>query len=246
MGDPKNPKKNMPPIAKLTSDPPESKPKQPVLFDASKSLDQDKKPCVKFVWNFGDGSPTKTTTEPTVKHPYAKPGAYPVTVQVTDKLGQTADASLQQRVADPAIFDNDPSKGPKGPKKKKYGGPKGKGADNPNDPDGTFGAKDSNSNYPFDDPDPNSEYKHQQDDPAMPPDDIGDEFRNVVHDAISNAIMDPNFNNQKVANKTVDVMKELDPSFVNKLDPEAKKRYHKWNMKPIAPKKTKSIAQTTI
>merc|ERR1712228_736213 len=123
--DPKNSKKNLPPIAKLTSDPPESRPNQSVTFDASKSLDQDKKPCVAFLWNFGDNSPQQTTKEPFVKHSYAKPGAYPVTVQVTDKLGQTADASLQQRVSDPALFDNDPSKGPKGPKKENMAVQKG-------------------------------------------------------------------------------------------------------------------------
>eukprot|EP01083_Nonionella_stella_P207529 753810_1 len=32
---------------------------------------------------------------PITKHPYAKPGVYPVTVQVTDNYAQTADASLQ-------------------------------------------------------------------------------------------------------------------------------------------------------
>ena len=103
--DPKNPKKKMPPVAKVTSDPPDARPKQPVTFDASKSHDMDKKPCVKFVWDFGDGSPKKTTKTPVTKHPYAKPGVYPVTVQVTDKYNQTADAFLNQRVSDPGVSD---------------------------------------------------------------------------------------------------------------------------------------------
>ena len=55
--DPKNPKKILPPVAKLTSNPPDARPKQPVTFDASKSHDGEKKPCVKFEWDFGDGSP---------------------------------------------------------------------------------------------------------------------------------------------------------------------------------------------
>merc|ERR1712228_660349 len=239
--DPKNSKKNLPPIAKLTSDPPESRPNQSVTFDASKSLDQDKKPCVAFLWNFGDNSPQQTTKEPFVKHSYAKPGAYPVTVQVTDKLGQTADASLQQRVSDPALFDNDPSKGPKGSKKRKYGGPKGNGADNPNDPSNVFGTKDSNKNYAFDDPEPSSKRQPEsKEEDDMPSNEIGDEFRNVVHDAISKAIMDPNIENKKAGTKTADVMNKIDPMFKNGLDPEAKKRYE-WSIKPFVPKKHKEL-----
>ena len=70
----------------------------------------------------------------------------------------------------------------------------------------------------------------------MPPDEIGDEFRNVVHDAVSKAIMDPNKDNQQAATKTAKVMTKLDPSFMNKLDPEAKRRYE-FGLKPIGPYK---------
>ena len=61
---------------------------QPVDFDASKSHDGDKKPCVKFTWDFGDDSPKKTTKGPKTKHPYKHPGVYPVTVVVEDKLDE--------------------------------------------------------------------------------------------------------------------------------------------------------------
>ena len=147
--DPKNPKKKQPPVAKVSSNPPDARPKQPVTFDASKSHDMDKKPCIKFVWDFGDGSPKKTTTTPVTKHPYAKPGAYPVTVQVTDKYNQTADAGLTQRVTDPSVSDDDPSRGPRAPKKNPYGGKKGKGTKSPSSPAGNFGTSGRNKKQVF-------------------------------------------------------------------------------------------------
>ena len=77
----------------------------------------------------------------------------------------------------------------------------------------------------------------QKDNPSdMPPDEIGDEFRNVVHDAISKALMDPNRNNQTSAVKTTKVMKKLDPAFMNRIDPEAKRRFE-FGLKPIGPHK---------
>jgi len=230
--DPKNPKKKGPPTAHVTSDPPESRPKQPVTFDASKSHDFENKPCVKFVWDFGDGSPQKTTKEPTTKHPYQKPGVYPVTVEVTDKYGQTANARLQQRCIDPAVYDNDPSRGPKGPKKKNYGGKKPKTSKNPNDPKSRFSSKGQN--------DPYDVYGNESKEPDMPQDAIGDEFRNVVHDAVSKAIMDPNPQNKKAGTKTAAVLSKLDPSFLNKMDPEAKRRYQ-FGLKPFKPKIPKEL-----
>ena len=74
----------------------------------------------------------------------------------------------------------------------------------------------------------------------MEPNEIGDEFRNVVHDAISKAIMDPNMDNKKSGNKTAAVMNKIDPSFTKGLDPEAKKRYE-WSIKPLVPKKPKNL-----
>ena len=85
------------PAAKVTSNPTIAKIKEPVNFDASKSHDCDNEPCKTFKWDFGDGSPAVITKEPYTKHPYEHPGTYPVTVEVTDKYGKTANASLQQK-----------------------------------------------------------------------------------------------------------------------------------------------------
>lgn len=95
--DPRNPTKPGPPHAELASNPKETKPKEPVQFDASKSCDYEKKPCKKFLWDYGDNTPPQTTTSPYTTHKYASEGTYPVTVTVTDKHNQTAQASVTQR-----------------------------------------------------------------------------------------------------------------------------------------------------
>jgi len=226
--DPKNPKKKMPPVAKVESDPPDARPQQPVTFDASKSHDMDKKPCVKFVWDFGDGSPKQTTKDPIVKHPYKKPGVYPVTVEVTDKNNLSSEAFLNQRVSDPAVSDTDPSKGPRAPNKKTYGGKKGKGGTSTDPVGNTFGAQGSNNKPGF---------EEEKQPSGMDPEEIGDEFRNITHDAISNAILDPNPKNNRDGKKLADVMRQLNPAFPEELDPEAKRQYGKWNKKPMKPTK---------
>merc|ERR1712154_323567 len=73
------------PYAAVSSPPPDANPKEPVLFDASKSHDMDGDPCKTFKWDFGDGSPPVTTTTPITNHVYDKPGTYPVKCTVTDK-----------------------------------------------------------------------------------------------------------------------------------------------------------------
>eukprot|EP01083_Nonionella_stella_P001036 3001_1 len=233
--DPSDPKKILPPTAHVISDPPDSRPKQPVTFDASKSQDMHGDPCKKFVWDFGDGSPKKTTNGPITKHPYAKPGVYPVTVQVTDKYAQTADASLQQRCSDPTRYDDDPSGGPRAPKKKNYGGKRGQQPQRSTDPVGKFGTSGKNQK-----PASFHNVPPEHKEPDMPQDEIGDEFRNVVHDAISKAILDPNPQNKKAATKTAAVFSKLDPHFMDKCDPEAKKRYE-WGLKPYRPKNPRPL-----
>eukprot|EP01084_Bolivina_argentea_P151403 264256_1 len=96
--DPKNP---LPPYAQINSNPPTSKISEPVTFDASKSHDEDNKPCTNYVFDFGDGSPVVHTPKPIVKHQYQKQGTYPVKCTVTDKNGLTGTAGLTQRVVDP-------------------------------------------------------------------------------------------------------------------------------------------------
>jgi len=134
---------NGPPSAQLASQPKETKPGQPVHFDASKSCDFKKQPCTKFVWDFGDSSPAQTTTVPTVKHPYKSEGTFPVTVTVTDRYNQTAQASVTQRVAD-EMTENSALKGKRykvqqhnAPEKDQYHdgvGPEEKMESNPTDP----------------------------------------------------------------------------------------------------------------
>eukprot|EP00483_Globobulimina_turgida_P000806 UN00807 len=135
------------------------------------------------------------------------------------------------------MYDDDPNRGPKAPKNRNYGGRKGKGSKDPNNPVGKFG-KSGNNKKPIQ----NNAYAapESKSDPEMPADEIGDEFRNVVHDAVSKAILDPNPNNKKAGTKTAAVMSKLDPSFMKSLDPEAKKQYE-WGLKPFKPKKHKQL-----
>ena len=143
--DPNNPNDQLPPYAHVVSTPTDAPPSEPVTFDATKSRDKDQKPCSNFVFDFGDGTPPITSRDPVVKHPFTKPGTYPVTVTVTDKDGLQSQATMTQRVSDPIMNDDDPSKGNKGPKKRKYGGRKGKGTPS-EDPmvQQPFGAKGGN------------------------------------------------------------------------------------------------------
>eukprot|EP00483_Globobulimina_turgida_P004665 UN04674 len=121
------------------------------------------------------------------------------------------------------------------PKNKNYGGRKGKGNKKPSNPTGKFGVS-GNNKKPFSPQNIGPESKE----PDRPSDEIGAEFRNVVHDAVSKAILDPNPNNKKAATKTAAVMSKLDPSFMKSLDPEAKKQYE-WGLKPFKPKKPKEL-----
>ncbi len=59
-----------------------------------------------YRWDFGDGSPTMTTTTPTVQHTFAGGGAQTVRVEVTDSLGHRAVASGTATVSP---FQCDPS-----------------------------------------------------------------------------------------------------------------------------------------
>lgn len=57
----------------------------PTSFDASASSDPDGT-IVTYAWEFGDGK-RKTTSSPTTKHAYRKPGKYRVTLTVVDDHG---------------------------------------------------------------------------------------------------------------------------------------------------------------
>eukprot|EP01084_Bolivina_argentea_P067196 122429_1 len=226
------------PYVAVNSTPSNAKPKQMVTFDANKSHDMDKDPLKTFVWDFGDGTPEKTTNTPVTKHVYNKPGVYPVNVQVVDKFGQTGNASVQQRVSDPTVFnDNDPNRGPKAPKNKNYGGKKTRNPNSTQPVGNTFNNKGGNKKPGYNpeqkgDEQPIEEYKNE---PGMEPDEIGDEFRNIVHEATSNAILDPNRKANVDGKKLADVMRQMNPAFPNELDPEAKRQYNKWKPRPQKP-----------
>jgi PKD repeat protein len=72
-----------------------------VSFDASQShaptiLPNDQ--LVKFVWNFGDGTPTQTTTIPTVSHAFKQAGTYTVTLQAYDEQDAAGTTTVSIRV----------------------------------------------------------------------------------------------------------------------------------------------------
>ncbi len=72
-----------------------------VSFDASQShppniLPNDR--IVKFVWDFGDGTPAQTTTDPTISHTYAQAGTYTVTLQAYDEQDAAGTTTVSIRV----------------------------------------------------------------------------------------------------------------------------------------------------
>lgn len=63
-------------------------PGQSVTFDASQSHAPDILPndqLVKYVWDFGDGTPQQTTTSPTTSHTYKQKGTFTMTLQAYDE-----------------------------------------------------------------------------------------------------------------------------------------------------------------
>src|SRR5690606_34683313 len=48
-----------------------------------------------YTWDFGDGTKSEPSIDPTVTHVYEAPGHYPVIVVVTDEAGARSDSFLQ-------------------------------------------------------------------------------------------------------------------------------------------------------
>ena len=120
----------------------------------------------------------------------------------------------------------------------KYAG--SRGIPNPSEPIPEFGRNDPDElterepipEFGRNDPD---ELKDEPPYDRMDPEELGDEFRGIVSDAISKAIMDPNPQNSKKSKQLTDVMKGLNPQWPDEhLDPEARNRYvgRKFPMKP--------------
>ena len=60
---------------------------RPSTFDATSSHTVPAGGSLSYSWDFGDGSSTVTTSQPTTSHTYATPGSYRVTLTVSDALG---------------------------------------------------------------------------------------------------------------------------------------------------------------
>lgn len=81
---------NSAPVAEITT----SKKNLTVTVDASASHDPDGE-IVTYLWDLGDGT---TSTDAKVKHKYAKPGTYTVTLTVTDDGVRPLDATITASV----------------------------------------------------------------------------------------------------------------------------------------------------
>ncbi|ETO20907.1 hypothetical protein RFI_16304 [Reticulomyxa filosa] len=85
---------------------------------------------------------------------------------------------------------------------------------------------------PSDDADDNKE------DDSKSPEEIGDEFRNVVKEGIEYALNDPNKDNSENASKVVHAINSKAPGYSKELDKEAQKKFFKWKSSQMkAPKK---------
>jgi PKD repeat protein len=63
-----------------------------VNFDATLSTSLPNRPIVSYDWNWGDGQSALGSTDPRPRHSYGAPGAYVVTLKVTDDHGGVSDA----------------------------------------------------------------------------------------------------------------------------------------------------------
>ncbi|MFO8034559.1 MAG: PKD domain-containing protein [Candidatus Bipolaricaulota bacterium] len=79
------------PTARLDLDPIEPRVREEVVFDAGASEHDPALELVEFHWDFGDGTPEETTTEPRVRHTYMEGGTYEVALTVVDSEGGRSD-----------------------------------------------------------------------------------------------------------------------------------------------------------
>jgi PKD repeat protein len=81
---------NRPPSAVVEANPTSGTSPLAVNFDASSSTDPDTGDTLTYLWDFGDGSSTQTTT-PTTTHTYSTNGAYTASLRVKDNHGAISD-----------------------------------------------------------------------------------------------------------------------------------------------------------
>jgi glucose/arabinose dehydrogenase/Ca2+-binding RTX toxin-like protein len=98
---------NRPPTSVIAADPTSGPPPLEVNFDGSESSDPDTGDTLSYVWDFGDGSPTETTSTPTTSHTYSTSGMYTATLTVRDTSGAEDAATVRidagNEAPDPAI-----------------------------------------------------------------------------------------------------------------------------------------------
>jgi glucose/arabinose dehydrogenase len=83
---------NRSPTAALAANPTSGPLPLAVDFDGSRSSDPDSGDTLtSYRWNFGDGSPTQTTTTPTTSHTYSTEGTYTARLRVEDNHGALSD-----------------------------------------------------------------------------------------------------------------------------------------------------------
>jgi glucose/arabinose dehydrogenase len=83
---------NRPPTATVTANPTSGPSPLAVNFDGSRSNDPDTGDTLSsYLWDFGDGSPTQTTTTPTTSHTYSTNGTYTASLRVEDNHGTLSD-----------------------------------------------------------------------------------------------------------------------------------------------------------
>ena len=88
---------NRAPTARLTASPGSGSVPLTVSFDGSASTDPDAGDTLTYIWNFGDGSSTQTTSSATTSHTYTTAGTFTATLTVRDNdgaLSSPASASI--------------------------------------------------------------------------------------------------------------------------------------------------------
>jgi hypothetical protein len=82
-----------------------------VAFDASGSSDPDagssdpqlRDTIVRYVFDFGDGTPPVATTQPFVEHQYPAGGIYGATLRVQDSRGKASETDARKQICEKCL-----------------------------------------------------------------------------------------------------------------------------------------------